>query len=70
MNCQSQSFPSEYDHASHPEFITVSRRALERCICDTIEEVMVDGGHVTSLARDCMHALDAAAVLEAGIKNK
>ena len=66
MNCQNKSFPSEYDHASHPEFITVSRRALERCICDT----MVDGGDVKTQARDCMRALDAAAVLEAGIKNE
>ena len=70
MNCQSQAFHSEYDHANHPECITVTRRALERCICDTIEEVMVDGGDVKTQARDCMRALDAAAVLEAGIKNE
>lgn len=65
MNGQNIPFSSEYDHASHPECITITRRALERCICDTIEKVMLDGGNVTTIACDCMHALDAAAALEA-----
>jgi hypothetical protein len=64
MNDQNTPFSSEYDHASHPECITITRRALERCICNTIEKVMLDGGNITTIARDCMHALDAAAALK------
>ena len=57
----SLSLPSEYDHASHPERITVGRRDLERCLRITIEETMCCGGRITTLARKCMDELDTLA---------
>jgi len=55
-------FPSEYDHANHPERITVGRKDLERCLRITIEETMCCGGQITTLARRCMDELDRLAV--------
>ncbi len=53
-------FTTEYDHANHPECITIKRVDLERCICNVIEEAICDGGNITTLARECMLALDKA----------
>lgn len=55
------SFPSEYDHAKHPESITIRRKDLERCLRSTIEESMCWGGVVTTLARNCMQDMDLLA---------
>jgi hypothetical protein len=55
------SCPSEYDHDSHPDTITIKRRDLERCLRTTIEETMAWGGMITTLARDCMQEMDKLA---------
>ena len=56
--------PSLYDHANHPEFIAVKRLDLEACIRVALEQAMTRGGLITELARDCMVAIDAAAMTE------
>ena len=61
----SLSLPSEYDHASRPERITIGRMELERCLRVAIEETMCCGGNITTLARKCMEELDRAACDEA-----
>jgi hypothetical protein len=54
-------FNSEYDHANHPEEITLKRKDLERCLRTTIEESMCWGGTITTLARNCMVDMDRLA---------
>lgn len=57
----SLSFNSEYDHANHPEEITIKRKELERCIRTTIEQTTCWGGAITTLARECMEEMDRCA---------
>ena len=53
--------PSLYDFDSRPENITLRRRDLENHIRMLLERIIVEGGGITNLSRDCMQALDALA---------
>jgi hypothetical protein len=52
---------SLYAYADHPELITVKRRDLEVCMRATISNVILEGGNIACLVRDCMDALDKLA---------
>jgi hypothetical protein len=54
-------FPSLYPYAERDEHITLKRSDLERQIRITLEEAMEEGGVITELSCDCMHALDRCA---------
>jgi hypothetical protein len=55
------SFCSEYDHAGHPEEITIKRKDLERCLRTAIEETMCWGGTITTIASKYMQDMDRLA---------
>jgi hypothetical protein len=55
------SFRSEYDHAGHPEEITIKRKDLERCLRTAIEETMCWGGTITTIANKYMQDMDRLA---------
>ena len=55
---------SEYDHANHPEEITIKRKDLERCLRTAIEESMLWGGAVTTIACKYMQDMDRLAAGE------
>lgn len=50
---------SLYDYKLSPEYITVSRRVLERELVRIIEESLVEGGTFSDLAYKFMLAVDA-----------
>ena len=50
---------SLYAYTDHPEYITIKRRDLEVCLRATISSVIMEGGNIASVTRDCMCALDA-----------
>jgi len=57
---------SLYAYADHPERITVKRRDLEVCLRATISNVILEGGNIASLVRDCMETLDKLATHDGG----
>jgi hypothetical protein len=63
------SFHSEYDHANHPEVITIKRKDLELCLRTAIEESMCWGGAVTTIACKYMQDMDrlAAGEISSGV---
>ena len=55
---------SLYDFRSEFEYITISRRVLDRELRRTIEETMLGDGQINELTLQCMTALDADALVE------